>query len=718
MTGSKSVLIGALVLLGAAPQAFQPLRLHPANPHYFEFRGQPTVLITSGEHYGAVINLDFNYIPYLNELQSKGLNNTRTWVGPYCESPNDFGIPKNTLAPAPGRLIAPWARSGTPGYANGGNKFDLTQWDAAYFTRLKDFVAQAGSRGIVVEINLFCPYYGDSMWNLSPLKSSNNVNGVGNLAATQVNTLNNGNVLAVQDAMVQKIVAELKTYDNVYYEVCNEPYFGGVTMEWQNHVVDVIAAAESSFAAKHLISMNWANGSGTVNPVNPKVSIYNFHYAHPPTAVAQNWGLNRVIGDNETGFDGTGDLTYRREGWHFILAGGGLYNNLDYSFTVQKPDGTDSQNAPGGGSPSLRSQLKILKEFIHGFNFVAMTPSNGVVTGGVPGGGEMHCLAQSGEQYAIYLSGGSQASLALSLPANSYQADWVNTKTGAVDKTESFQHAGGGRTLASPGYTDDIALRVVRTGTPPPPPPPPPPPTGATFYRAINLNGPALTIDGNAWEGSGAPNYSTTGSAFENQSVTLSPSTDSSRATMIRSSVWNPAGSNVTMTGVPAGTYRVYLYVWEDNYPVIYDVSLEGQVVQSGYSSGAGGHWDRLGPWTADIADGTIQIACSAGDANLSGLEVWRVNAGGGAGTVLREWWTGIGGTAVTDLTQNPAYPSNPTGSSLETSFEAPTDWAESYGTRMRGILTAPQTGSYTFWIASDDNGELWLSLDENPASK
>jgi hypothetical protein len=31
-----------------------PLALHPDNPRYFLFRGEPTVLVTSGEHYGAV----------------------------------------------------------------------------------------------------------------------------------------------------------------------------------------------------------------------------------------------------------------------------------------------------------------------------------------------------------------------------------------------------------------------------------------------------------------------------------------------------------------------------------------------------------------------------------------------------------------------------------------------------------------------------------------
>ncbi len=45
-----------------------PLALHPENPRYFLFRGKPTVLVTSGEHYGAVLNLDFDYVRYLDAL--------------------------------------------------------------------------------------------------------------------------------------------------------------------------------------------------------------------------------------------------------------------------------------------------------------------------------------------------------------------------------------------------------------------------------------------------------------------------------------------------------------------------------------------------------------------------------------------------------------------------------------------------------------------------
>jgi hypothetical protein len=60
-----------------------PIRLHPDNPRYFLWRGKPTVLITSGEHYGAVMNLDFDYVRYLDEFSIFHLRpNTRT--APRC----------------------------------------------------------------------------------------------------------------------------------------------------------------------------------------------------------------------------------------------------------------------------------------------------------------------------------------------------------------------------------------------------------------------------------------------------------------------------------------------------------------------------------------------------------------------------------------------------------------------------------------------------------
>ncbi len=84
---------------------------------------------------------------------------------------------------------------------------------------------------------------------------------------------------------------------------------------------------------------------------------------------------------------------------------------------------------------------------------------------------------------------------------------------------------------------------------------------------------------------------------------------------------------------------------------------------------------------------------------------------------ILREVFEGIGGTSVSDLTSAPAYPSSPTSINIVTDyFESPTDILENYGQRMHGYLLPPQTGNYTFWIASDDGSTLYLSTDETPA--
>jgi hypothetical protein len=87
-------------------------------------------------------------------------------------------------------------------------------------------------------------------------------------------------------------------------------------------------------------------------------------------------------------------------------------------------------------------------------------------------------------------------------------------------------------------------------------------------------------------------------------------------------------------------------------------------------------------------------------------------------GSLLREYWLGIPGTAVSDLTGDTNYPANPSGSNLLSSFEAPQNWAVNYGTRLRGYITAPNTGTFFFWISSDANSELWLSTNDNPANK
>lgn len=441
----------------------KPIALHPQNPHYFLYKGKSQVLITSAEHYGAVLNLDFNYIKYLNELKAHGLNLTRTFTGTYVEPNGAFGIAENTLAPAAGRLIVPWKRSHEPGYTGGGDKFDLDAFDAAYFIRLRDFVHQAQKRGVIVELALFCPFYEDAQWNLSPMNSKNNVNGLGTVNRTDVYTMDkHQGLLSVQERLVRKIVTELKQFPNLIYELCNEPYFGGVTLDWQAHIAAVIQSAEKDFRYKHLISQNIANDTKKINDPNPAVSVFNFHYATPPTAVEQNYGLNKVIGDNETGFKGNADDTYRSQGWQFILAGGALFNNLDYSFASGKEDGTFQypSSQPGGGSVALRKQLGYLLDFISSVDFILMKPDQHFYSQALRG--RVWALSDPGKAYLLYLHQPKLTTMEVDLDMGTYQITWLDTKSGKNQRTWLKNHRGGKTVLNIPAYDIDIALSIKR----------------------------------------------------------------------------------------------------------------------------------------------------------------------------------------------------------------------------------------------------------------
>ena len=80
-------------------------------------------------------------------------------------------------------------------------------------------------------------------------------------------------------------------------------------------------------------------------------------------------------------------------------------------------------------------------------------------------------------------------------------------------------------------------------------------------------------------------------------------------------------------------------------------------------------------------------------------------------GKVVMEKWTNISGTAVSAVDWN----TPPNTTSEITQLEIPTDVDNYYGIRIRGYIIPSVSGSFFFYIASDDNSELWLSSDSQP---
>src|ERR1017187_6151651 len=208
-----------LCVAAAMYLAAEPVGVCPTNPHYFCWNGKQTLLITSAEHYGAVLNAEFNYVAYLDALQAAGLNYTRIYPG-YLFEPVGKYMTGNTLGPRPKNLLLPWARSDKPGFMLGGNLFDLDRWDAKYFARLKDFVSKAAARGIVVEIWFFNSQYSDPC-PLSPLYRENNVQREGDCDWRDAQSLKHQDVAAREAAYVRKIVQEVNQFDNVILEICD-----------------------------------------------------------------------------------------------------------------------------------------------------------------------------------------------------------------------------------------------------------------------------------------------------------------------------------------------------------------------------------------------------------------------------------------------------------------------------------------------------------------
>jgi hypothetical protein len=462
-----------------------PIKTHPSNPHYYLYQGRPIILITSAEHYGAVINKDFDYVAYFDALQAYQLNYTRIYPGAMFEPVGKF-MAGNTLGPRPQSLIVPWARSATPGYRLGGNRFDLDRWDPGYCARLKDFVTQAGRRGIMVEVCFFNSQYADT-WPLSPLYSENNVQGVGQCDWRDAQTLRHTNLVRRQDDCVRKLTQEVNAFDNVILEICDEPGHIGTGFEpagpWVSHLADVVRDAERDLPQKHLLGQEVDGPLG--GPIDfaadPRFSVIigQYIWGDDRGEMGGMKGLdykyrdNKPLELNETAYyplwhQGDKIADARVEAWEFIVGGGAAFNQLNGLFTADNPAGKSPDN-----DEMLRA-LENLKQFMYSFEFVKMAPDKGFLVSGATAPQYHRAISESGKQYALYIHhssekiGGAytvvpgpyQENLVVAVAAGHYRVDWVDPATGSILGSLDLVHEGGQRTLATPTYKIDIALRV------------------------------------------------------------------------------------------------------------------------------------------------------------------------------------------------------------------------------------------------------------------
>ena len=259
--------LGAMLFFALRSEAKRNvmLRVLPANPRYFADPSGAPVYLTGSHTWADLVDWDtqtppraLDYQGFLRTLRDNGHNFVRLWTWEQPRFADQSGT-KRYADPLPWRRIGPGrASDGLP-------RFDLTRFDPRYFERLRARVVAAQQAGVYVSVMLFegwelqfsKPPYN---WRTHPFNGANNVNGIdgdlnGDGNGTEIHTLSERRVTALQEAYVRRVVETVYDLDNVLFEIANES--GGYSTRWQYHMIDVIKEHQRGLGVQHPVGMTF-----------------------------------------------------------------------------------------------------------------------------------------------------------------------------------------------------------------------------------------------------------------------------------------------------------------------------------------------------------------------------------------------------------------------------------------------------------------------------
>lgn len=498
---ASAMVCGIAIVSSAAAQ--QAVSIHPENPKYLLFRGKPLTLISASEHYGSVINRSFDFERYLDDAAAHKMTMTRTFL--LYRELQSVRNPSSPCKPESPDYLSPFVRKG-PGKALDGEPiFDLDQWNPEYFERLHRFLDAASRRGIVVELTVFSNAYSPDTWALNPLRAENNLQHIGAVDWQEYLTLKDKELVRRQAAFARKIIRETSQYDNVYYEICNEP--GGGTPghatpadvdAWQEEMGRVLRdemqrlkrphllAGQQAFtyASKNAFPMDATFTGATFDIVNDHPlpnTLFDGRVFEMGNFMSKELMLSDVAGfcraafsrpkpavldeDNTASLyrDTTGWTIHRKRAWT-ALFNGCHYDYIDFSITVGSESGTSASQA------GIRSWMQYLSEFASTIDMLHAKPDTSWITAS-PSALVISGLSTTRNEFVAYLGDARELSdphageaiegkLSLALPEGDYSVSLYSPVTGQYSPG---MHAKGGRKveLTLPSFTQDIVIRAT-----------------------------------------------------------------------------------------------------------------------------------------------------------------------------------------------------------------------------------------------------------------
>jgi len=491
-------------LLSVLAQPGKPVSVHPENPKYFLFRRKPLVLITATEHYGSVINRPFDFEKYLDDAVEHKMTLTRTFL--LFRELQSARNPSSPCKPESPDYIAPFPRTGPGKAMDGEPAYDLDQWNPGYFERLHRFLDAASKRGIVVELTLFSNSYADNIWALNPFRARNNKQGVGKMEWPEYLSLQDKELVRRQSEYARKIIRETAAYDNVYYEICNEPG-GGVAGHispaevdaWQEEMGAVMRDEMRKLNQPHLIA---GQEAFSYTPQfrfpldktfsSPLFQIVNVHPLPNTVLEGHSYQLGNFMSkelmlpelaefcraayslpkpavldeDNTASMyrDPTGWTIHRKRAWTALLSGA-HYDYIDFSITVGSEAGTPESRR------RIRGWMQHLSEFMSGFDYVHSKPASGWITA-KPDHLVVSALSAGGGDFAAYLADSREVAdatagqsirgpVAFTLPAGQFEVRLYSPTSGRYSPGITVD-GGKSASLEIGPFQEDVVIRATR----------------------------------------------------------------------------------------------------------------------------------------------------------------------------------------------------------------------------------------------------------------
>ena len=426
------------------------------NPWFWQYKGEPIMLLGASSDDNLFQWPTETLVPHLDSMKEVGANYVRNTMSDRQDK---------------GFELYPFLQ-----LENG--KYDLEQWNEAYWNRFDFFLSETEKRDIIVQIEVWDRFdYSRNNWEPHPYNPGNNVNYTNEESGLEADyplhpgqnkqpfffttpkQQNNEVLLKFQQKCVEKMLSYSLKYDHVLYCMDNET---AAEEEWAIFWADIILGKAETEGKNICVTEMWDNW-------DLKTEHHKRTFDHPERYVfcdvSQNnqqkgqvhwdnfqWVRNyistqpRPLNTVKTYGDDRGRHGNTKDGierwWRHVLGGAATAR-------FHRPDS-------GLGLSELSMNcVKVAREIEKVAKFWELVPGNNLLSEREEN--EAYLTSKPGETYVLFFTDGSEVGLDLTDFNSTFHLKWMEIRTG---KTISENTIEGGKivNLKAPGILEWVAV--------------------------------------------------------------------------------------------------------------------------------------------------------------------------------------------------------------------------------------------------------------------